>query len=263
MILKIVHDESNSKKEISSGWAKTPTSRRRKPTAKRPVRRRKKVSKPKTPPRTSPKPNPLLKVPAIGEESLSSVSMDMMSVIVDKMPTESVIELCKTNKRFNAVCNDDFWKKRLKRDFKAKQPTNKELYVVYYDDKNMNKYIRTFFKKYIPAFDKMLVESRVALYSAYLTFFEKTYLREIAGFSNLIVDYGKKKFKSLSHFKQNSFLWDQVNEDALDRRVDTNLVEGFVKKYTKGVIRQHYGTDQFEVFLNTSLFFIMQNWDLV
>ncbi len=248
----------------SPGWAKTPTNRRRKLTAKRPVRRRKKVSTP----RTSPKPNPLLKVPAIGEESLSSVSMDMMSVIVDKMPTESVIELCKTNKKFNAVCNEDFWKKRLKRDFKAKQPTNKELYVVYYDDKNMNKYIRTFFKKYIPAFDKMLVESRVALYSAYLTFFEKTYLREIAGFSNLIVDYGKKKFKSLSHLKQNGFFWDTINEDplVLGQRIDTNPIEKFVRGYSKsfevGVLHDYYN-DSFEVFLDTTLFFIMQNWDLV
>ncbi len=68
--------------------------------------------------------------------------------ILDNLEPKDLIEICKTNTKFANICSDDnFWKKRLKKDFSLKViiPSYRDLYMF---NTNMDKQLHIFLNHY-------------------------------------------------------------------------------------------------------------------
>ena len=132
---------------------------------------------------------------------IHNLPKDMINTLTNIMPIESVLSLCKSNKKYNEwICNDaNFWKTRLKNDFGVTLPSPEEIrYRIEYKNSNINPKIKSYLNKYLQGFRKMSKKKQNNVYEDYMYHMKYGSSSIIRRYENNIIQKLSPNFMSMN-----------------------------------------------------------------
>lgn len=136
---------------------------------------------------------------------IHNLSKDMINTLTNIMPIESVLNLCKSNKKYNEwICNDaNFWKTRLKNDFGVTLPSPEEIrYQIEYKNSNINPKIKSYLNKYLQGFRKMSKKKQNNVYEDYMYHMKYESSSIIRRYENRVIQKLSPKFMKMDFGEQ-------------------------------------------------------------